>query len=225
MANSADYLQEFIQLLLADDTNAAVARSKELLEEGMDILEFFDQLLSRAMGAVGELFGQLEIFLPELMSAAETAKAISEQVVYPAILESKGEAANLKRGKVVLGSVKGDIHDIGKNMVALMLEVNGFEVVDIGIDVNSREFIDRALSEGADIVGLSALMTTSMPYMEEVVQMRDGFGHRDKFAIIVGGAQISAAYCQKIGAEAFGKDAAEAVKVCLELMKKRTKRQ
>jgi len=225
MAKPDDYRQEFVKLLLADDTDAAVARSRELLGESMDILEFFDQVLSPAMAAVGELFGELEIFLPELMSAAATAKAISVQVLYPAIRLSEGESVDLKRGKIVLGSVRGDIHDIGKNIVALMLEVNGFEVVDIGIDVNSRDFIDRSLGEGADILGLSALMTTSMPYMKEVVEMRDGFGHKNKFAIIVGGAPISAAYCQEIGADAFGKDAAEAVKKCLELMNKRTTRQ
>ena len=166
------------------------------------------------------MFGRLDIFLPELLTAAETAKLIIEKSVQPRMGGDK-KGSSLICGKVIIGAVKGDLHDIGKNMVALMLEVNGFEVIDAGVNVEPREFIERALTEKADIVGLSSLMVTSMPYMKEVIDFRNGFGHKDKFAIIVGGAPITLQYSKDIGAESYGENAAEAVLKCIELMKDR----
>jgi 5-methyltetrahydrofolate--homocysteine methyltransferase len=182
-------------------------------------LDFFREVFSPAMAQIGGRFGRLEIFMPELVTSAEVAKEVSEQVIQP--LVSEGDGGSLKRGKVLIASVKGDMHDIGKNMVVLMLSVNGFDVIDMGVDVGPREIIDRARETNADIVGLSSLMTTSMPYMKEVVELVEGFGLKDDFAVIVGGAPITPEYSEQIGADAFGRDAIEAVDKCVALVETR----
>jgi methylmalonyl-CoA mutase cobalamin-binding domain/chain len=156
-----------------------------------------------------------------LIDAADTARAVSEQVIQPHIAEQR-EGVSIVRGKIVLGTVLGDLHDIGKNMVSLMLQVNGFDVLDLGVNVAPRAFFDKAREVGADIVGLSSLMTTSMPYMREVIALRDGLGSRDDFSVIVGGAPVTADYSQAIGADSFGRDAMEAVTECLALMDRRS---
>ena len=210
-------LEEFSQLLLAADVAGAAEWARQQIDSGVSPLDFFNQIFTPAMTAIGDQFGRLEIFLPELMDAAETAKAVSEQVVQPRLAVSN-VGFSTSRGKVVLCSVKGDLHDIGKNMVKLMLQVNGFDVIDMGIDVPPRDVINKARDEGADIIGLSSLMTTSMPYMKETVELRDGFGMKGKIKVIVGGAPITSEYSQQIGADAFGRDAVEGVQRCLELM-------
>jgi methylmalonyl-CoA mutase cobalamin-binding domain/chain len=208
---------EFSQMLLDADVSAAAEWANQQIESGVSPLDFFNLLFTPAMTSIGDMFGRLDIFLPELMDAAETAKAVSEQVVQPRLAVSN-VGFNTSRGKIVLCSVKGDLHDIGKNMVKLMLQVNGFEVIDLGIDVLPRDAINKARDESADIIGLSSLMTTSMPYMKETIELRDGFGLKDKFKVIVGGAPITPEYSQQIGADAFGRDAVEGVQRCLELM-------
>jgi methylmalonyl-CoA mutase cobalamin-binding domain/chain len=213
-----DLQNEFVTKLLEEnDTNLIIAWVRESLNDGFTPLEFFDNVFTPGMAAIGDKFSRLDIFLPELMDSAEKAKEISDQVLAP--LLAKNTANNsMTRGKIIIASVKGDLHDIGKNMVSLMLQVNGFEVIDMGVNVPPREIIEKARAEAVDIVGLSSLMTTSMPYMKEVVELRDGFGLKGKFAIIVGGAPITREYSDGIGADAFGHDAVEAVQKCLLLM-------
>ena len=217
MSNFQDLQAQLIELLLEKPQEEAVAWAKQVLDSDLDILVFFENIFTPSMSSVGDKFGKMEIFLPELMDAADKAQAISDQVIQP-VLAGKGDGTQITRGKIIIGSVQGDLHDIGKNMVALMLRVNGFEVVDLGVDVPVRTIIDRAKEEQTDIVGLSSLMTTSMPYMKEVVQMREGFGLKEDFNVIVGGAPITAEYAGVIGADAFGKNAVEAVEKCLALM-------
>jgi 5-methyltetrahydrofolate--homocysteine methyltransferase len=216
----ADYKKmqaELTDLLLGDDPQAGKAWAEQVLEGEIGVTDFFNFVFTPAMAAVGDKFGRMEIFLPELMDAADRAKAISDEVVQP-MLTASGSEQEMMRGKIVIASVKGDLHDIGKNMVVLMLRVNGFEVVDMGVDVAPRDILDKAKEVGADIVGLSSLMTTSMPYMKECVELRDGFGLKDNFTVIVGGAPITAEYTTEIGADAFGKSAVEAVERCLALL-------
>jgi methylmalonyl-CoA mutase cobalamin-binding domain/chain len=210
---------EFTELFLSGDSEAVVERTAGLLDEGLSALGFFQDVFTPAMEVVGGKFGRLEIFLPELLAAGEIAQALSEQVIQPGLQEQLGGDLPL-RGRIILASVKGDLHDIGKNMVGLMLQVNGFEVIDMGVDVDSRSIIDRALEVKADIIGLSSLMTTSMPYMKEVVELVEGLGYRDRFSVIVGGAPINPEYSNEIGADAFGKDAVDAVNKCVKLMNK-----
>lgn len=217
MADFEKLKNDLIDLLLGDDPEAGTAWAKEVLNGDISVTDFFNKVFTPAMAAVGGKFGRMEIFLPELMDAADRAKTISDDVVQP-MLAASGSDQKVIRGKIVMGSVKGDLHDIGKNMVVLMLRVNGFEVIDMGVNVSPRDMLDKAKEVRADIVGLSSLMTTSMPYMKECVELRDGFGLKNDFAVIVGGAPITAEYTAEIGADAFGKDAVEAVEKCLALL-------
>jgi methylmalonyl-CoA mutase cobalamin-binding domain/chain len=213
-----DLQNEFSTMLLTENnTEAMIAWTKEVLKTGTTPIDFFDQIFTPGMEEVGNKFSRLDIFLPELMDAAEKAKAISDQVLAPLLVENTA-SNSLNRGKVIIASVKGDLHDIGKNMVSLMLQVNGFEVIDMGVNVPPRDIIDKARDLEVDIVGLSSLMTTSMPYMKEVVELREGFGLKNKFSIIVGGAPITKEYSDAIGADAFGNDAIEAVQKCILLL-------
>lgn len=218
--NNEEIIHEFQGFLLRQREDDPARWVQAVLNNGMSALSFFNDIFTPAMTDVGEKFSRLEIFLPELMDAAETAKEVIVKVIEPIFADQK-EGSKTTRGKVVLCSVRGDLHDIGKNMVSIMLQVNGFEVIDLGINVDSRTILTRAKEENADIVALSALMTTSMPYMKEVIELRDGFGSKDDFAIIVGGAPITPVFAQAIGADAFGDDAAEAVRECLAIMSRR----
>lgn len=217
MADYQKLQNELMELLLGDDPESSLSWAKDTLAGDLGVTDFFNQVFTPAMAAVGDKFGRMEIFLPELMDAADRAQVISDQVVQPMLAEADSDQ-EIIRGKVVIASVKGDLHDIGKNMVVLMLRVNGFEVVDMGVDVAPKDVLDKAKEVGADIVGLSSLMTTSMPYMKECVELRDGFGLKGDFTVIVGGAPITAEYTAEIGADAFGKDAVEAVEKCLALL-------
>jgi methylmalonyl-CoA mutase cobalamin-binding domain/chain len=210
---------DFAGLLLADDPDAAAAWAQGVIETGVDPLAFYRNVFTPAMQDIGDQFGRLDIFLPELMIAAMSAKVVDERVLRPRFAQSG--AGNQGRGTVLIGSVLGDLHDIGKNMVALMLQVNGFDVVDLGVNIHPKTFIDRARESGALIVGLSSLMTTSMPYMKEVIEMRDNLGLKDTFFVVVGGAPITPRYSQEIGADGFGRDALEGVAQCIALVERR----
>ncbi len=220
MANYETLIDEMVELLLGDDPDAPVAWAKEVVAGDTEAIDFFNEVFTPAMAAIGDKFGRLDIFLPELIDSAERAQAISNDVLAP-IFEAEDGDTQMSRGKIVLCTVQGDLHDIGKNMVSLMLQVNGFEVIDMGINVPPREALNRAKEVEADILGLSALMTTSQPYMKECVELRDGFGLKENFSIIVGGAPITAEYTAQIGADAFGKSAVEAVEKCMLLMEQR----
>jgi trimethylamine corrinoid protein len=220
MANYETLINEMVELLLGDDPDAPVAWAQEVLDGDIEATDFFNDVFTPAMASIGDKFGRLDIFLPELIDSAERAQAISKEVLEP-IFAAEGGDTQMSRGKIVLCTVQGDLHDIGKNMVSLMLQVNGFEVIDLGINVPPREALNRAKEVEADILGLSALMTTSQPYMKECVELRDGFGLKENFSIIVGGAPITAEYTAQIGADAFGKSAVEAVEKCMSLMEQR----
>lgn len=169
-----------------------------------------------AIRQVGDRFGEGEIFLPEMMLAAEAMQAFMKKVG-PALEEAGGQART--SGTVVLGTVKGDIHTIGKDIVATMLSASGFQVRDMGVDVAPMEMIEAAEQSGAQIIGLSALMTTSMPYQKEVVALLNELGQRDAFFVIVGGGPVTAEYAEGIGANGWAKSAAGAVSLCEKLLR------
>jgi methanogenic corrinoid protein MtbC1 len=221
MSDFEELQKELMDLLLGDDPEAGTDWAKDVLDGDTGVTDFFNMVFTPAMASVGDKFGRLEIFLPELMDAADRAQTISDDVVQPMLAASDSDQ-EIIRGKIVIGSVKGDLHDIGKNMVVLMLRVNGFEVIDMGVNVPPRDFLDKAKEVQADIIALSSLMTTSRPYMKECVELRDGFGLKNNFAVIVGGAPITAEYTAEIGADSFGKSAVEAVERCLALLDRAT---
>lgn len=179
--------------------------------EPLDVLE----LLISGLHLAGERFQKREYFVIDMMRAAETFKE-AMKVVKPAL----GEKKRKYLGKVVLGTVHGDIHDIGKNMVAIMLEGAGFEVVDLGIDVAPEKFVEAVKKHQPQIVGMSALLTTTMLKMQETIKALEVEGLREKIAILIGGAPVSERYAQSIRADAFAKNATEAINKATNLIKK-----
>jgi trimethylamine corrinoid protein len=200
-------------ILDGDDIKAANV-AEELLKEP-SALEGAVAVAIETIRQVGNRFGTGAIFLPEMMLAADAMQAFMK-VVGPA-LEEAGSTARAS-GKIVLGTVKGDIHTIGKDIAATMLSASGFEVRDMGVDVAPMEMIEGAEQSGAQIIGLSALMTTSMPYQKEVVALLNELNQRDDFFVIVGGGPVTPEYAEDIGANGWARSAAGAVTLCEKLL-------
>jgi methylmalonyl-CoA mutase cobalamin-binding domain/chain len=167
------------------------------------------------MSEVGEKFSRLEIFLPEMM---KSGKAMAAAVEVFSLNLKAGEGMPNK-GKVVIGTVKGDLHEIGKNIVKLMLEANGFEVKDLGYNVDSMNIIKEAQAISADIIGLSSLMTTTMPHQKEVIDLLKDKGIRDKFKVVIGGAPTTQKWADEIGADLYCYDAGSAPSLIAKLLK------
>ena len=200
--------------ILEGDKDQAVAIGEDLAANAEDILEAVE-VAAGVIREVGDKFGAGEFFLPEMVLAAEAMQAFMDQVT-PRLEAEAGQAQ--ATGKVVIGTVQGDIHSIGKNIVATMLSASGYEVVDLGVNVVPMEAIQAAENTGASIIGLSALMTTSMPYQKEVVDLLEALKQRDDFWVIIGGGPVTREYAQDIGANGWAPDAAVAVQVCDRLL-------
>ena len=186
--------------------------TRQAIDAGLPATQILNDGLMAGMDVVGQRFGAHEIFLPELLLAARAMNA-GIDLLKPLFLG--GEMPT--QGKVVIGTVKGDLHDIGKNLVGIMLKGAGYEVIDVGSDVAADVFVDAAEAEGASVVGLSALLTTTMTGMKEVVELVKARGLQDKIKVIVGGAPLSKAFAEEIGADAYGSDAGNAVELVKEL--------
>jgi len=200
-----DSLAEAIRT--GDDEEAA-ALARQAVDAGVSPQEIFDSCVVPVLKDIGDQFGRLEIFLPEMIVAADAAKAVFG--VLEPVLEAQ-QAGSMALGKIVIGTAAGDVHDIGKNMVAVMLEVNGFEVIDLGTDVSPQDFLKTARSEEADIIAISSLLTTSLPYMKDVLAVLDATGRNEQFSVMLGGGPVTADWADEVGADGYGKDAAEAV--------------
>ena len=181
---------------------------EEALEAGMDPKVILNEGLLEGMSIIGGKFKRDEIFVPEVLVAARAMTA-GLSVLEPKLVEVGNEPV----GKAVVGTVKGDLHDIGKNLVAVMLKGAGFEVVDLGIDVDPEDYVDKAEETGADIIAMSALLTTTMPEMKTVIEVLEEKGLRDKYIVMVGGAPVTANYAEQIGADYFTEDAGSAAEV------------
>lgn len=182
------------------------ALTNETLEAGVPALEIIDQGLVPGMSAVGIKFRDGEVFLPELLLSAKTMKTALE-ILLP-ILRQQGTGFI---SRVIIGTVSGDLHDIGKKIVASMLQGNGFEVIDLGIDVDPEKFVEAVRDSDAQILGLSALLTSTMPMMEATIKALEKAGLRQKVKVMVGGASVTQAYADRIGADGYGADAVAAV--------------
>ena len=200
----------------AGNTGDAENITRKFLEEGKDPLDMI-AALTETMNKLGELFERLEIFLPQLILAGEALTA-SVEILRPKIIEAGEQGA--PKGKVVIGVVKGDLHAIGKNIVKLMLDTNGFEVKDLGYDVDSLTFIKEAEAMGADIIGASSLMTTTMPGQKEIIELLKEKGLRDRYKVVIGGAPTGQEWADKIGADLWCEDATSAPKLMAELLQK-----
>ena len=210
------------QAITAGDKAQGLELARQALAAQVAPLEFFQAVIEPVLAEVGDRFARLEIFLPELMRAGMVVQAMQKEVLEPAI--RTGNSASTVIGRVVIGTCQGDIHDIGKNMVALMLQVNGFEVKDLGTNVAPRAFIDSARQEQADIIAMSSLLTTSMPYIRDTVQLLEGYQLRQQFLVVAGGAAVTRDWAQSTGLDGFGEDAVEAVELCRKLMATRKER-
>lgn len=210
-----EILENLSSAIVEGDEEKARKHAQEALQSKMDPLKAVDEGLSKGMAVVGERFEKGDAFLPELLMAADSFSAAME-VLKPEIEAQKKQVT--KAGTVVIGTVKSDVHNIGKNIVATVLETNGFEVIDIGIDNPSLKFIEEAQKAKADVIALSSLMTTTMPGQREVIDTLKDLKVRDKFFVIVGGGPVSQEWADKIGADGYGSSAVQAVGLVKNLM-------
>jgi 5-methyltetrahydrofolate--homocysteine methyltransferase len=181
---------------------------QQALDAGVDPGALINDALIAAMDVVGKDFGEGKIFVPEMLVSAMTMKSGLE-VVKPRL--AGGESRS--RGTVIMATVKGDLHDIGKNLVSMMLEGAGFKVLDLGVDLSVEKLIDQVKAVNPDVLGLSALLTTTMPEMQKVITELKNQGLRDNVKVLVGGAPVDRAFAEKIGADGYGSNAAEAVEL------------
>jgi corrinoid protein of di/trimethylamine methyltransferase len=200
--------EKLLKAIVEMREDEALALAKEALDAGADPLEMVD-LFRKAVEKVGDLYEKGEYFLPELMMTGEMMKQLAELTKDKISAESSSSGKKL--GRVLIGTVKGDIHDIGKNIVTFMLDANGFEVKDLGVDISAEKFIEAINEFNPQIVGLSALLTLAFDPMKEIVEAFEKAGLRDKVKVMVGGAPVNEQICKYAGADGWGKDAVEAV--------------
>ena len=205
-------LSELYDAILTGNAPKAEEVTKAALEENVDPTELLGKYMIPAMDEVGKRFECNEYFVPELLIAARAMKT-SMALMAPSLAASGAEPA----GRVVIGTVQGDLHDIGKNLVASMLEGAGFEVVDLGVDVSPDKFIQAAQEKEGSLVALSALLTTTMTQMKAVVEKLEAAGVRGKFKVMIGGAPITQQYADEIGADGYSDNASAAVALAREL--------
>jgi corrinoid protein of di/trimethylamine methyltransferase len=202
--------EEMTKAVIDGLPDRAQALAEEALRTGIDPLEAIDQGFKPGMDIVGEGFASGELFIPDLMMSGEAMKA-AITALEPELMKRKQQREVL--GKVVIGTVQGDIHEIGKTLVATMLAANGFEVHDLGVDVSSQQFVDKVREVDANVVGLSALLTTTILNQEVVILNLKEAGLRDRVKVIIGGVPASQEWADEIGADAYAENATEAVEV------------
>lgn len=195
-------ISEYLQKGRAKNVKALV---QQALDEGIDAKTILDEGLLSGMMTVGAKFKRNEVFVPEVLVAARAMNA-GMAILEPRLVEIGNEPV----GRAVIGTVKGDLHDIGKNLVAMMLKGAGFEVCDLGVDVEPEAYLAKAEEIGADIIGMSALLTTTMPGMKDLIDLLEEKGLRDKYIVMIGGAPVNESFAQEIGADYYTPDAASA---------------
>ncbi|MCJ7659193.1 MAG: corrinoid protein [Anaerolineales bacterium] len=206
-------LEPIYKAVLNGDKDAATENVQAALDTGTDAGVILQEALIPAMGEVGRLFEAGEYYVPEMLIAARAMQA-GLAILKPLLVDSDIKPT----GRVAIGTVKGDLHDIGKNLVGMMLEGSGFEICDLGTDVSPEKFIGAINDEEVDIIAMSALLTTTMPMMEATIKAVDEAGLRDTVKIIVGGAPVTNEYAEKIGADGFAPDASQAASLAKSLM-------
>jgi len=211
---SEEIYEKLAQAVIDGEVDDVIELANQALDDGLDPLTCINEGLTKGIQRVGELFSSGEYFLPELIIGADVMKA-GLDILEPAMLaDQKREVA----GKVVLGTVKGDLHEIGKTLVGTMLTANGFQVIDIGVDKSSADFIAAIKEEEANIVGASALLTTTMLQQKELIKAIEEAGLREQVKIMVGGAPVTDSYANEIGADGYAEDAISAVDIAFRLI-------
>ena len=201
-------IEEISELLQKGKVKNVKALVQQAVDEGYDPRVILNDGLLAGMAVVGGRFKREEIFVPDVLISAR-AMNVGLTILEPLLVEVGNEAV----GKVVLGTVKGDLHDIGKNLVAMMYKGAGFEVIDLGVDVSAETFVEKAEEVGADIIGMSALLSTTMDNMRETIDLLKEKGLRDKYIVMIGGAPITQEFADEIGADYYTPDPASAAEV------------
>jgi len=214
---SNELFSKITNSLVEGDPEATQSLTKQALSSGYEPLEIIREGLMPGMNIVGEKFSSGEFFLPDLIIAADGMQKAME-LLEPELLARKQSIEST--GSVVLGTVRGDIHEIGKSLVGTMLSANGFKVIDLGVDVPTEIFIDKVKEVKANILGLSALLTTTMTVQREVIQALEEAGIRDKVKVLVGGAPVTRSWAEEINADGYAEDATGAVQIAKRLMGK-----
>lgn len=212
-----EILQKLSEAVQSYDADEAAKAAQLAVEAEISPVTAIEKGLAVGLRVIGDKFEAGELWLPHLVLGAEAMEAAIK------VLEAHmpmSELASTSKGTVVIGTVEGDIHDLGLRIVASMLKANGFTVHDLGCDTPSLNFISKAKEVDADIIALSSLMTTTMPFMRDLIDSLNSAGVRDKYKVLVGGGPVTPEWAQAIGADAYGKDAAEAVKIAAELLKR-----
>ena len=208
-------LEEMTSAVIAGFPEQASDLAEEALRAGIDPLAAIDEGLKPGMDVIGESFAKGEVFIPDLVLASEAMKA-AIAVLEPELRKRKQQREVV--GRVVIGTVQGDIHEIGKTLVTTMLAANGFEMHDLGVDVSPQQFVDTVREVNADLVGMSALLTTTMINQEVVIKTLKDAGLRDKVKVMVGGAPVSPNWAEEIGADGYAEDALSAVALAFKLI-------
>lgn len=201
-------IEEISELLQKGRVKNVKALVQQAVDEGYDPKVILNDGLLAGMAVAGGRFKREEIFVPDVLISAR-AMNVGLEILEPLLVEVGNEAV----GKIVIGTVKGDLHDIGKNLTAMMFKGAGFEVYDLGVDVSAETFIEKAEEVGADVIGMSALLSTTMDNMREVIELLKEKGLRDKYIVMIGGAPITDEFAQEIGADYYTPDAASAAEV------------
>ena len=205
--------EETIAAIVQCDSDVATAKAKEVLESGADPVKALQHILLRASDIVGEKFDEGEYYLPHLVMAGDAMTAVAE-VIEPAIPKGEGQVKKV----VVIATVEADLHSVGKNIVGMMLRAASFQVHDLGVDVKSNTILAKAKEVNADIIALSSLLTTTMPYQRDVIDDLRASGLKDRFKVMVGGGAVTQEWADQIGADGYGRDAIEAVRVAKQLV-------
>ncbi len=208
-----EQISEFLQKGRAKNVKKLV---EEALEQGIDPKVILNDGLLSGMMIIGGKFKRNEVFVPEVLVAARAMNA-GVSILEPKLVEIGNEPV----GKAVIGTVKGDLHDIGKNLVIMMMKGAGFEIFDLGTDVPPEMFVEKAEETGADVIGMSALLTTTMPNMKDVIDVLSERGLRDKYIVMVGGAPVNQAFAEQIGADYYTSDATSAAEIAKEAVLRR----
>jgi len=208
-------LEQLSFSIINADKEMARQAAREVIEQKIDPVEAIEKGLSKGMETIGEQFSKMEVFLRELLMAAQAFDTAME-VLEPEIAAQKKEVRT--RGTIVMGTVKGDVHSIGKDIVVTMLRTGGFEVHDLGVDASPLSFVEAAQKNGADIIALSSLMTTTMLGQREVIEVLKEMGLRDQYRVIVGGGPVNQEWADQIGADGYGGTATDAVVLARDLL-------
>jgi 5-methyltetrahydrofolate--homocysteine methyltransferase len=208
-----DIIKKIYQGILEGDREVVIAAVQEAINAKMTADKILKEGMMSAMGEVGRLFEEGEYFVPELLIAARAMQG-GMVLLKPMLVAEDIEPV----GRIVIGTVKGDLHDIGKNLVGMMLQGAGFEVTDLGSDVDAQKFVDAVKSTNAQLLGMSALLTTTMSNMPSIIEALKAAGLRDKVKVLVGGAPLTKAFADQIGADGYAPDASQAAKLALSLV-------